>query len=165
MGSRPVQSLGAAVAAQLALLGAAFSYACAGVFGRRFRRWGVTPVEVAAGQTTTAAILIAPLALSTGQAGRLLSASGGTWAALFVLAAICTAFAYLLYFRLLATAGAVNLLLVTLLVPVSAIALGTVFLGESLAARHLIGIAAIGAGLAVIDGRPVLWIRRRRSAP
>nr|HMQ42651.1 DMT family transporter [Paracoccus sp. (in: a-proteobacteria)] len=64
-----------------------------------------------------------------------------------------TALAYLLYFRILATAGATNLLLVTFLIPVSAILLGTLVLNEVLLPRHIAGMALIGLGLAAIDGR------------
>ena len=54
--------------------------------------------------------------------------------------------AYVLYFRILATAGATNLLLVTPLIPVGAIVLGTAFLSETLAARHIMGLAASAFG-------------------
>ena len=60
---------------------------------------------------------------------------------------------YVVYFRILATAGATNLLLVTLLMPAIALVLGTAALGERLAPRHFTGMAFIAAGLAVIDGR------------
>jgi drug/metabolite transporter (DMT)-like permease len=79
--------------------------------------------------------------------------------ALIGVAAISTAFAYVLFFRILATAGATNLLLVTFLIPVSAILLGTVFLSETLQPKHFAGMALIGLGLAAIDGRP--WRRAR----
>ena len=69
------------------------------------------------------------------------------------LAIVCTALAYLLFFKILAEAGAVNVSLVTFLVPPSAIALGTVVLGETLEPRHLLGMAVIMMGLIVIDGR------------
>ena len=81
-------------------------------------------------------------------------------AALIGVAAISTAFAYLLYFRILATAGATNLLLVTFLIPVSAILLGTLVLDEALLPRQIAGMALIGLGLAAIDGR---LLRRRAS--
>jgi drug/metabolite transporter (DMT)-like permease len=77
----------------------------------------------------------------------------GTLGALVGLALLSTALAYVLYFRILAVAGATNLLLVTFLIPVTAIWLGIAFLGETLAARHLLGMALIGAGLAAMDGR------------
>jgi drug/metabolite transporter (DMT)-like permease len=83
--------------------------------------------------------------------------------ALIGVAALSTAFAYVLYFRILATAGATNLLLVTFLIPVSAIVLGIAFLGETLLPRHLVGMALIGAGLAAIDGRPLRWLRGVRQ--
>jgi len=85
--------------------------------------------------------------------------------AMFGLALLSTALAYILYFRVLATAGATNILLVTFLIPISAIVLGVMFLGERLAPQHFIGIAVIGVGLACIDGR--LWGRltnRREQA-
>ena len=80
-------------------------------------------------------------------------ASRRWWAALLGLAIISTALGYVVYFRILTTAGATNLLLVTLLMPVIALVLGTLVLGERLAPRHFAGMALIGAGLAVIDGR------------
>lgn len=80
-----------------------------------------------------------------------------TWAAVVGLALVSTALAYVVYFRILATAGATNLLLVTLLMPVVALLLGTLVLGERLAPRHLGGMALIAAGLAVIDGRLLTW--------
>jgi len=75
-------------------------------------------------------------------------------------AALSTALAYVLYFRLLASAGATNVLLVTFLVPVVAILLGTLFLGEVLQPQHLLGMALIGLGLAAIDGRPWRMLMR-----
>ena len=78
------------------------------------------------------------------------SRSGWRWPALALLS---TALAYVLYFRILAAAGATNLLLVTFLIPVPAILLGAMVLGERLEPRHFAGMALIGLGLAMIDGR------------
>ena len=77
------------------------------------------------------------------------------WLALAGLAILSTALAYVLYFRILAAAGATNLLLVTFLIPVTAILLGATFLGERLEPRHFLGMGFVAAGLALIDGR--LW--------
>jgi len=77
------------------------------------------------------------------------------------LALLSTALGYVLYFRILATAGAINLLLVTFLIPVSAILLGILVLGETLQPKHLVGMGLIGAGLAAIDGRSWKAFRRR----
>ncbi len=140
---------------QLAILAAALSYACAGVYGRRFRRLGVDPVATAAGQVTASALLLAPLALLVDRPFALAAPSAAVWAAVAALAILSTALAYILYFQLLARAGATNVLLVTLLVPVSAILLGALFLGERLGPAHFAGMGLIALGLAAIDGRPV----------
>jgi drug/metabolite transporter (DMT)-like permease len=87
-----------------------------------------------------------------------------TWAAVLGLALLSTALAYLIYFRILATAGATNLLLVTFLIPGSAILLGAGLLGERLELQHLGGMALIGLGLAAIDGRPLRVLRRAGPA-
>lgn len=82
------------------------------------------------------------------------------------LALLCTAVAYVIYFRLLASAGATNLLLVTLLIPVSALVLGITLLGETLEPRQLAGMVMIVLGLAAIDGRlwKLIWGRSQRAA-
>ena len=79
--------------------------------------------------------------------------SGGTIAALIALGSVSTALAYYLYFRILESAGATNLVLVTFLIPISALALGIFILSEVLLIQHIVGLACIGAGLAAIDGR------------
>jgi drug/metabolite transporter (DMT)-like permease len=89
----------------------------------------------------------------------------GAWAALAALALVCTGFAYVLYFRLIERAGATNALLVTLLVPPTAILLGGLFLGEQLAAQDFLGLALIALGLAAIDGRLFSAVGRRPPRP
>ena len=79
--------------------------------------------------------------------------SNATIGALIGIAVLSTALAYILYFRILARAGATNLLTVTFLIPISAIVLGCAFLGEIPRLRHLAGLTCIGCGLASIDGR------------
>jgi drug/metabolite transporter (DMT)-like permease len=145
---------------QFACLGAALSYALAGVFGRRFKRMGIAPMEAAAGQVTASTILILPIMLAVDQPWTLSGPPSATvWAALAGLAVLSTALGYVLYFRVLAEAGATNLLLVTFLIPVTAILLGAAFLGERLDLRHVAGMATIGAGLALIDGRIAMVLR------
>jgi drug/metabolite transporter (DMT)-like permease len=147
--------------AQLACLAAALSYAFAGVFGRRFKRMGVPPLATATGQVTASSLVMLPLVLAVDHPWTLAPPSSGTWAALFAIGVASTALAYILYFRILAAAGATNLLLVTFLIPISAILLGSLFLGESLAAKHFIGMGLIGIGLALIDGRISALFRAR----
>jgi drug/metabolite transporter (DMT)-like permease len=149
-----VLTRGSGLWGQIACLGAALSYAFAGVYGRRFQRMGVAPVEAAAGQVTASAMLILPIMLITEQPWLMTAPpSSVVWLALAGLALLSTALAYVLYFRILAAAGATNLLLVTFLIPVTAILLGALVLGERLEPRHFAGMALIGLGLAVIDGR------------
>jgi drug/metabolite transporter (DMT)-like permease len=144
----------AGVWGQLACLGAALSYAFAGIYGRRFRAMGIAPLDAAAGQVTASSVLILPIMLIVEQPWTLaVLPPTSTWAALAGLALLSTALAYVLYFRILAAAGATNLLLVTFLIPVTSILLGVLFLDERLEPRHIAGMALIGLGLAVIDGR------------
>jgi drug/metabolite transporter (DMT)-like permease len=163
IGGAALQSLGVNVTAQLACLAAAFSYACAGVFGRRFKAMGIAPLATATGQVTASSLLLLPVMLLVDKPWSLAFPSAATVAAVLGLALLSTALAYTLYFRILATAGATNLLLVTFLIPVSAILLGILVLGETLQPKHLMGMILIGLGLAAIDGRPWRALRSARS--
>ena len=161
IGTDLLGALGTGVWAQLACLAATLCYALAGVWARRFRRMGIEPTAVATGQLTAAAIVMLPLVLLFEPPWLAASPSAGSWLALAGLALFCTSLAYILYFRLLASAGATNSLLVTFLIPVTAILLGALFLGEQLEARSFAGMALIAAGLAAIDGR--LFRRRAKK--
>jgi drug/metabolite transporter (DMT)-like permease len=162
IGPDVLRDLGANVLAQLACLLAAISYAFAGVYGRRFR--GEPALRVAAGQlTASSVILVLPVALID-RPWMLPLPSHTAIAALVALAALSTALGYLIFFRILARAGATNVSLVTFLIPVSAILLGTLVLGEHLATRHFAGMAAIALGLAAIDGRVVKLFRKPQVA-
>ncbi len=162
IGPDALGGLGTGAIAQLACLAGALSYAFAGVFGRRFKRTGVPPMATAAGQVCASTLLLLPLMLLVDQPWTLAVPHAATWGAVLGVGLLSTALAYVLYFRILAAAGATNLLLVTFLIPVSAILLGALVLGETLLPRHFGGMALIGAGLACIDGRlPWLLLRRR----
>jgi drug/metabolite transporter (DMT)-like permease len=161
IGPAALDGFGTSVLAQLAALGAACSYAFAGIFGRRFRRLGVAPLVTATGQVTASTIMLLPIALLVDQPWTLPAPGPDVLAAVAGLAVLSTALGYILYFRILATAGATNLLLVTFLIPVSAILLGVTVLGERLEARQLMGMGAIAIGLAAIDGRLVRLVRGR----
>ena len=139
--------------AQLCALGAALSYGFASVFGRRFRELKVDPVMVATGQVTMSSLVLWPMALWIDGPQDILGLSFNAAASMFGLAVLCTSFAYILYFRILERAGATNISLVTFLVPISAIILGVLVLGESIFIKEIIGMALIGLGLAIIDGR------------
>ena len=158
LGHEALGGLGDSVFAQLAILGAAISYSFAGIFGRRFAQAGIKPVITATGQITASSMLLIPLAIFYDKPLSLRMPGFEIWVAIFGLALISTAFAYILYFRILSTAGATNLLLVTLLIPVSAILLGTVILGEQLELKHFVGMGLISIGLLTIDGRAIQLI-------
>ena len=160
LGPGALLGLGSAVLPQLAVLLATLSYAAAGLFGRRFR--GLPPTAVAAGQLIASALILALLVLATQPIAPLATLSGATWAAVLALAVVGTGCAYVLYFRLLASAGATNLLLVTLLIPITAVTLGAALLGERLAFGQILGMMLILIGLGVIDGRPLALFQRQK---
>lgn len=147
--------------AQLAVIVAAVSYAFAGVYGRRFKAMAMNPMITAVGQVTVSAIVLLPVALIVDGPLDFTAVSVDVWGAILGLAVFSTAIAYVLYFKILASAGATNLLLVTLLIPVSAILLGSIVLNESLELSHFAGMALIALGLSAIDGR--LWLRRKEN--
>lgn len=146
-----------AATSQLAIIAAAVSYGFAGIYGRRFR--GLPPIVPAAGMLTASTIMILPVALLLDRPW-MLHVGGSTWAALAGLALLSTALGYVVYFRILAAAGATNLLLVTLLIPIGALTLGALALGERLAWNAFAGMALIFLGLAAIDGRVLRLLRR-----
>ena len=165
IGPEALNGLGGGALAEFACLAAALSYALAAIFGRRFRRMGVAPLATAAGQVTASTVLLLPVMLLIDRPWTLAAPHAATWAAVLGLGLLSTALAYVLYFRILATAGATNVLLVTLLVPVSAILLGALVLGERLLPRHVLGMALIGLGLMFIDGRLPRRIAAQIEAP
>jgi drug/metabolite transporter (DMT)-like permease len=159
IGPQALGGFGKNIVAQLACVAAAISYAFAGVYGRRFKRTGVSPMLVATGQLCASSAMIILIALLVDRPWTLAMPGLATLGAILGIAALGTALAYVLYFRILAGAGATNLLLVTFLIPVSAIILGSVVLGERLDLKHAVGMALIGLGLAAIDGRMLSWLR------
>lgn len=146
--------------AQLCCLGAAISYACGATFARRFR--SVPPQITAAGQLAGSSLLMLPVALLTAGDWSAAGTSPLAWANVLALGIVATALAYLIYFRLLAEAGATNASLVTLIVPASALFFGWLILGENLGPLQFTGFAILLAGLAVLDGR---ILRRRGPTP
>ena len=126
------------------------SYGLAGVWGRRFRAMGVAPMTTAFGQLASSTLIIAPLWLLVDQPWAEALPSARVIAAVLAIAVLSSALAYLIFFKLLAEAGAVNVSLVTFVIPVSAAVLGWLVLGHGLEARHFAGFALIAAGLLAI---------------
>lgn len=150
IGPGALQQLGVHTWSELAIVGAAVSYAFAGTYGRRFR--AMPTIVPVAGMLTTAALMALPIALVLDRPWTA-RPSPPVWGALLALALLTTALGFLLYFRLLASAGATNVMLVTLLIPVTALLLGSLVLDEPVTSAALPGMALIGAGLLAIDGR------------
>jgi drug/metabolite transporter (DMT)-like permease len=145
--------VGTDAVAQLACITASLCYAFAAVWARRFRRMKLSPMSVTTGQLMAGALMMLPLAMIVDQPWTQPLPPLTAWGAIVSLALLCTAFGYVLYFRLIDSAGATNALLVTLLVPPFAILFGSLFLNEVLAPQDFIGLALIALGLAAIDGR------------
>ena len=168
IGVDALRGLGIRLGGELAVWGATWSYAFAGIFARKFftrdfRRTGVNPLVTASSQMTGATMIIAPFALVlehpwTGQVP-----SWETGAAVAGMSLLSTALASIWYFRILSSAGATNSMLVALLMTVTAILLGVTVLGEQLDLRHFVGMALLAAGLVAVDGR-IMSARPRRNA-
>jgi drug/metabolite transporter (DMT)-like permease len=165
IGPQALGGMGEDTIADLACLAAALIYALAGVYGRRFKAMGLSPMVTASGQVTAATIILLPISLIVEQPWTLPMPSPSAWGAVLGIAVLSTAIAYVLYFRILAAAGATNLLLVTFLIPVSALLLGTMVLRETIVASQLAGMALIGAGLVAIDGRLARFSGARLRPP
>lgn len=160
-GGDALGGLGEDLIAQLACLLATLCYALAAIWSRRFGDAGVTPLGVATGQLTAATVVMIPLALVVDRPWTLAMPGLDVWAATAGMVIVSTVFAYVLYFRLVERAGASNSLLVTFTIPIVAILLGVLVLGETLLTKHLVGMALIALGLAAIDGRMLARITRR----
>lgn len=145
---------------QLAMLAATTCYAISGWWGRRLQKDAVPPLVAATGQMIASTLLLAPLVLLVDRPWNLPLPSTPAMLSIVALGVFSTALAYILFFRVLVRAGPTNLALVTFLIPVSAILLGTLFLGERLTLAQVFGMATIGLGLALIDGR----LFRRKDA-
>jgi len=141
---------------QVAVIGAAVCYGLAGIFGKRLKK--TSPVVNSAGMLICSSLMMFPFALIIDSPWSL-SPSLEAVAAVFGIALISTALAYLLYFRILAAAGATNVLLVTFLIPISALLLGVGVLGEVIKVFEYVGMVCIFLGLIVIDGRVLKWIK------
>jgi len=143
--------------AKLAVVGAAISYGFATAYGKRFK--GVSPRITATGQLTASSLIMLPLAFVVDQPWTLPVPPLDVIAAILALALVSTAFAYIVFFRILSVAGATSTSLVTLLVPPAAILLGVLFLGETLSLTEALGLGLIGLGLLSLDNRLAIKLR------
>ena len=149
VGPQALQGISANVLGQLAILGAAMSYSYGAIFARRLNRM---PILVAiAGTLLCATLMSLPVAFTLESPVTTMSLS--TIGALLGLSVLGTAFAYMLYFHIIRTAGPTNTLLVTFLVPITALLMGVLVLGENLSQHAILGMLVIFVGLVAVDGR------------
>jgi len=151
--------LGGGTMAKLLVVAATLCFAFSPVYARRL--YGIDPMIVAAGQLTAASLVLVPVVILFDPPWDWPVPHWSSLASLAALALACTAFAYVLYFHILAKAGATNVILVTILSPPGAMFLGATILGEVLSQGQITGFALVVTGIAVIDGRPLRWLRRR----
>jgi drug/metabolite transporter (DMT)-like permease len=142
---------GSLVWGELAVVAASCVYAFAGVYSRRFT--GLPPLQAATGQITGGAIILLPLSLLVDRPWTLALPGWEIWGSFLAIALLNTAFAYFIYYKMLATAGVTYISLCTFIIPPLALVLGAVVLGENIALNALIGMAIIALGLAAIDRR------------
>lgn len=137
--------------AKLAVIAASISYAFAVIYAKRFRE--IPSSVIATAQLSCSTLIMFPIVLLAVGLDGTFSASAHVWAAVMGLGLISTALGFILYFNILASSGATNASLVTLVVPATAILLGTLLLGEHLRLFEFAGMTLIGLGLITIDGR------------
>lgn len=142
----------------LLCLGAAASYGLSGLWARKMLK-GMAPLSMATGQLMVSSAVMLVLAFALDQPMTLLHASGQTWAAVLGLALLATSLAYIIFFRIVARSGAANVLLVTMMIPPSAIFMGYLVLHETLELREIIGAVIIIGALVIIDGRMLSRLR------
>jgi drug/metabolite transporter (DMT)-like permease len=164
VGPAALEGLGDQMTGQLMAVAAALSYALAAIVGRRMLA-ALPPMTAATGQLMCSSLLILPWVLAIDQPWTY-SPSLTAWAGILGVAIPCTAFAYILYFAALRSAGATNLMLVTLMVPIGAVIVGAMFLNERVGWETIGGMALISLGLLLIDGRVFrLWKRAGATEP
>lgn len=151
IGHQRLDAGGMTLAGVLFCLAGSLSYGLAGQWGRRLR--GKPPLVSATGQLIASSLILSVLAAVIDQPWTLPRPSAQTLLALAGLAALSTSLAYVIFFRILAVSGPTNVMLTTLLIPITGIGLGVSLLGEALEMRHIVGALVIGLGLLVIDGR------------
>ncbi|WP_314950654.1 DMT family transporter [Bradyrhizobium cosmicum] len=143
----------------LLCLGGALSYGFAALAARRLLK-DSAPLGTATFQLMASTVMMAVVAGAVEQPWHLPMPGLTTWLAVLGLAALSTALAYIVFFQVLLRSGATNVMLVTLLIPVTAILLGWLVLGEPISMREIAGAIVIGSALLVIDGRILNLLRR-----
>ena len=143
----------------LLCLAGAFSYGLSALYARR-NLSNLPPLATATFQLLASSLMMAVVAAVVERPWRLPMPGATTWLAMAGLAGLSTALAYIVFFQILRRSGSSNVMLVTLLIPVTAILLGYFVLGESISGREIVGAIVIGSALLLIDGRVLNLVRR-----
>jgi drug/metabolite transporter (DMT)-like permease len=159
VGPEALSTNASGVIGMICILGAALSYAVSALWMRRLRH--IPPLVSSAAQLTCSSLMLLPLAAAIERFWQLPMPTAPALLAVLGLALISTALAYIVFFRLNASAGPTNVMLVTLLIPVTATVLGVALLNETLTQHQIAGALVIGSGLVVIDGRLLRRLGRR----
>lgn len=162
MGPEVLDANASSLLGMICILGTALFYALSALWMRRFR--DVPPLVTSAAQLTCSTVLLLPMAAYADRFWLLPAPSPTVLLAVLGLALLSTALAYIVFFRISATAGPGNVMLVTLLIPATATLLGVLILGETLSSHQVIGAVVIASGLVVIDGRLVARLSRKVTA-
>jgi drug/metabolite transporter (DMT)-like permease len=133
------------------ILIATLSYGFAGVWGK-LKLQNFTPIIAATGMLTMSTIILTPYAF-TMHLEEIYSLNFFILKYAFVFAIICSVFAYFLYFKILESAGAGNLLICTIIIPPSSIFLNAFILDQIITFNECLGLIIIILGLIILDGR------------
>jgi drug/metabolite transporter (DMT)-like permease len=143
----------------LLCLAGAFSYGLSALLARRVLS-NSPPLGTATFQLLASTVMMTFVAGFVERPWQLPMPGAATWLAVIGLAALSTALAYIVFFQILRRSGATNVMLVTLLIPITAVLLGYLVLGEQISVREILGALVIGSALLLIDGRALEMFRR-----
>lgn len=158
MGPEAIAGQSSSLFGMACVIGGTISYGFAGLWGRRLK--ATPPLVTAACQLTASAAILLPAALIIDHSWRLAMPAAHIVWSIVGLAVLSTALAYIVFFHIMKVSGPTNAMLVTLLIPVSAVLLGTLVLGETLRLGQIVGAIVIGSALIIFDGRALAWLRR-----
>jgi len=161
MGPAALEGQASTVFGMACVIGGAISYGLSGVWGRRLHQ--TPPLVTATAQLVSSSVILLPIVLIVDTPWQLPMPSVHVVAALAGLAVLATALAYVVFFHILNVSGGTNVMLVTLLIPVSSNTLGILFLGEVLKLQHIVGALIIAVALTVFDGRILAMLHARKE--
>lgn len=147
----------------LLCLGATVVFGFSALWAKR-EMGGVQPIAAATFQLICSGVMMFVLCMVVDRPWQLPMPSVTTWLALLGLAALSTSLAFILFFQIIRGSGAGNVMLVTLLVPVTAIMLGYFVLDEVVTPREIVGAIIIASGLLIMDGRVLARFSTSRAS-